>query len=326
MEKYWKSFVSAFVLLFAFCMLSFSFASQQASAEKEQETEIQPRGIKIEEEGTDTSGQETPIEPRELETGTGEQPVYHAAMGIQTSTQIWIQRWGYFEKSKNEYYDTENYSKLYAAGGVFYDGTFEDVEIKGNGTYTVSLKDADFSEETAISQLHIATDIPLEESEKLSFTDVTLEINGNEVLKFDEAVMEDEEPYLQGGAVILLLNHWRSSVVQAVGSMGRSEDASSGWELLEGSGKNDVSIRFTVSGLPYDNEEQVEAETGEQEEESALQATDRDLGQNAETSSASSDEGGKSRGISPGMALMVVAIILAVLVVVVIIIRGRKKG
>lgn len=337
MGKYWRCLMAAFALLLASCML-FSLASQQVSAEKAQETEIQLRGIELGEQETDTVGEETPIQPRGLETdgeetpiqprgmetGTSDQPVYHAAMGIQTSTKIWIQRWGYFEKSQNEYYDTENYSKLYAAGGVFYDGTFEDVEIKGNGTYTVALKDADFSQETAISQLHIATDIPLEESEKLSFTDVTLEINGNEVLKFDEAVMEDEEAYLQGGAVILLLNHWRDSAKEAAKNLGRSEDASSGWEMLAGSGQDNVSISFTVSGLPYDNEEQAEAETGEQEEESALQETDGDLQISVEKFNGDS-EVSVHRGISPEIALLIAIIIFAALVIIVTIIRGRKK-
>lgn len=288
MGKYWKYFLSGFALLSALCMLTFALAPQLAGAEGEQEA------------------------------GTGEQPVYHAAMGIQTSTQIWIQRWGYFEGSQNEYYNTENYSKLYAAGGVFYDGTFEDVEIKGNGTYTVALKDADFSGETAISQMHIATDIPLEESKKLSFTDVTLEINGNEVLKFDEAVMEDEEPYLQGGAVILLLNHWRDSVIQAVGSMGRSEDSSNGWELLEGSGKENVSIRFTVSGLPYDNEEQAEAKTEDKENETSIQNADGDTG-------AHLSESSKSEGSSLEMGQIVVIIGIALFVIIVVIIINKKK-
>lgn len=292
-----NSFLSAFALLLALCVLAWSLVPQLAGAEGEQEA------------------------------GTGEQPVYHAAMGIQTSTQIWIQRWGYFEGSQNEYYNTENYGKLYAAGGVFYDGTFEDTEIKGNGTYTVALKDADFSGETAISQMHIATDIPLEESKKLSFTDVTLEINGNEVLKFDEAVMEDEEPYLQGGAVILLLNHWRDSVKQAVGSMGRSEDSSNGWELLEGSGKENVSIRFTVSGLPYDNEEQAEAEAGEKEDGASLQKADGAAGQK---DSASFSAGSKSEESSLGVVQIVGIVAIAVLaiaaVIVIIIINTKKKG
>ncbi|MDE6851666.1 MAG: hypothetical protein K2J67_04145 [Lachnospiraceae bacterium] len=203
------------------------------------------------------------IKPAEVSAEGGDypqhysEPVYHAAMGIQTATQIWIQRWGYYEGSQNEYYDTEDYNKLYDSQKKFYDGTFEDVEIRGNGTYTVSLMDADFAGETTISQLHIATDIPVEESEKLQFTDVMLEINGNEILKFDQAVMENEENYMQGGAVILLFNHWRGQLVEDLKGMGRGEDSSNGWELLEGSGSNNVSITFTVSGLPYDNEELV---------------------------------------------------------------------
>lgn len=295
MGKYWKYFLFGFALLSALCMLTFALAPQLAGAEGEQEA------------------------------GTGEQPVYHAAMGIQTSTQIWIQRWGYFEGSQNEYYNTENYSKLYAAGGVFYDGTFEDTEIKGNGTYTVALKDADFAGETAISQMHIATDIPLEESKKLSFTDVTLEINGNEVLKFDEAVMEDEEPYLQGGAVILLLNHWRDSVIQAVGGMGRSEDSSNGWELLEGSGKENVSIRFTVSGLPYDNEEQAEAKTEDKENETSLQAADGDAGASLRESKSSKSEG-SSLGTVQIIGIIAITILVIIAVIVIIIINTKKKG
>lgn len=186
-----------------------------------------------------------------------DQPVYHAAMGIQTATQIWIQRWGYYDSSYNEYYDTEDYDKLYDSHKKFYDGTFEDVEIRGNGTYTVTLKDADFAGETTVSQLHIATDIPVADSEKLQFTDIKLEVNGSQVLQFDEAVMEDEENYTQGGAVILLFNHWRDKLKESLSGIGKGEDSSNGWDILQGTGSENVSIRFTVSGLPYDNKESV---------------------------------------------------------------------
>ena len=173
------------------------------------------------------------IKPTVVSAEGEDQPVYHAAMGIQTATQIWIQRWGYYDGEENEYYGTEDYDKLYDGQKKFYDGTFEDVEIRGNGTYTLSLKDADLAGETTISQLHIATDIPVAESEKLQFTDVKLEINGNEILQFDQAVMEDEEPYLQGGAVILIFNHWRGQLIETLKGMGRSEDSGNGWDLLQ---------------------------------------------------------------------------------------------
>ena len=40
------------------------------------------------------------VAPEKVLAEGEEQPVYHAAMGIQTATQIWIQRWGYYEGSK----------------------------------------------------------------------------------------------------------------------------------------------------------------------------------------------------------------------------------
>ncbi len=242
-----------------------------------------------------------------------DQLVYHAAMGIQTATQIWIQRWGYFEGSQNEYFGTEDYDKLYDSQKKFYDGTFEDVEIRGNGTYTVSLKDADLAGETTISQLHIATDIPVAESEKLQFTDIKLEINGNEILKFDQAVMEDEENYMQGGAVILLLNHWRDKLIENLSGMGRGEDSSNGWELLQGSGSDNVSITFTVSGLPYDNKESAEKEVKEEE---TITASKGLSGNAADSSKGSIEDDALSvkqiAGIV-GLSLLMIVIVIRVI-------------
>lgn len=259
--------------------------------------------------------------PQEVEATEVDQPVYHAAMGIQTATQIWIQRWGYYDASYNEYYDTENYSKLYDSQKNFYNGSFEDAEIKGNGTYTVSLKNADFAGETTISQLHVATDIPVAESEKLQFTDVTLEIAGKEVVKFDQAVMEDEENYMQGGAVILLYNHWRDGLKKTLSDMGAGEDSDNGWEVLQGSGSEDVSVTFTVSGLPYDNEEQT---------------TDKDAGNGAKTTSDSISDASSNvikadtshvEDASMGTKQIVGIVVLSIVaLVLVIILNIKKKG
>lgn len=259
--------------------------------------------------------------PQKVEATEVDQPVYHAAMGIQTATQIWIQRWGYYDASYNEYYDTENYSKLYDSQKNFYNGSFEDAEIKGNGTYTVSLKNADFAGETTISQLHVATDIPVAESEKLQFTDVTLEIAGKEVVKFDQAVMEDEENYMQGGAVILLYNHWRDGLKKTLSDMGAGEDSDNGWEVLQGSGSEDVSVTFTVSGLPYDNEEQT---------------TDKDAGNGAKTTSDSISDASSNvikadtshvEDASMGTKQIVGIVVLSIVaLVLVIILNIKKKG
>lgn len=257
------------------------------------------------------------IKPTMASAEGEDQPVYHAAMGIQTATQIWIQRWGYYEGSENEYYDTEDYDKLYDSNKKFYDGTFEDVEIRGNGTYTVSLKDADLAGETTISQLHIATDIPVAESEKLQFTDVKLEINGNKILSFDQAVMEDEEPYMQGGAVILLFNHWRGQLIETLKGMGKGEDSSNGWDLLQGSGRDNVSITFTVSGLPYDNEKTAVEDTKKDSEQvlSASKGNSNNLDNTSQGSIEDDRVGTKQIMGIVGLSILMIIIVIRVIII-----------
>ena len=135
---------------------------------------------------------------------------YHAALGIQTATDLWIQRMAYYEGSQNKYYGKKGADKMFVKSKETGDeeeatGTFTDVEIKGNGTYTVSLEGADFKEEKTISQLHVATDIPVNDT--IKFSNVSVKIDDKTVVEFDEAVMEDEANYMQGGMVVLAFNH-----------------------------------------------------------------------------------------------------------------------
>lgn len=262
----------------------------------------------------------------EMVSAEGEdQPVYHAAMGIQTATQIWIQRWGYYAGNENEYFGTEDYDKLYDSQKKFYDGTFDDVEIRGNGTYTVSLKDADLAGETTISQLHIATDIPVSESEKLQFKDVKLEINGNKILQFDQAVMEDEEDYMQGGAVILIFNHWRGQLIETLKSMGKSEDSGNGWDLLQGSGKDNVSITFTVSGLPYDNEE-IAAEDAKEDKDSEQILSASKINSNNSSNGGQGSIEDDRIGTKQVIGIVGLSILMIIIVIRVIIIKRKDHS
>lgn len=229
---------------------------------------------------------------------------YHARMGIQTADTLWITRWGYYDKGANSYYKTEKDDKLCTNKDEVYDGTFTDVEIKGNGTYTVSLDGADFSGETTISQLHVATDIPTKSDVK--FSDVSLEVNGKEIVSFDEGYMEDEEPYLAGGKVLLLLNHWRPELIKELESKSAGETADNGWKLLQGTGEEKVSVTFTVSGFAYDNE-------------SAKAQTDTNTSSDA--SSAPAEETGKSSPVLP----IVIGGIVVVVIIVAVVTRTRKK-
>lgn len=187
---------------------------------------------------------------------------YHAALGLQTCTKAWVNRFAYFDKKSNAYYGTNKANCMIAADssahGKKYAGTFTDVEISGNGTYTVSLSDAKFDGETDISQLHVATDIPL--NNVIKFTNVSFTINGKQIADFENGYMEDEAPYLRGGMDFLLINGWRAPLVSLLEKKGLKKK-DSGYALLKGSGKESISVTFTVTGFQYDHGEQAPTES-----------------------------------------------------------------
>lgn len=240
---------------------------------------------------------------------------YHARLGIQTATEKWIMNLGYYENVQNKYFGTENADKLMYSDSdtgeeTSTEGTFEEVEIAGNGTYTVSLKDADFLGETTISQLHIATDIPMNDT--IQFKNVKAKINGEQVLSFEKGVPENEEPYLEGGMVILLLNHWREALIKEVAGMGKSEDSENGYTLLKGSGKESVEITFTVEGFAYDNPDAVEAT----EKPTKAPATD---------ASASGDSATEDSESGVPVLPIVVGVIAGAAIVAIVGVRMKKK-
>lgn len=256
-----------------------------------------------------------PTEGQELDlNGT-----YHAALGIQTSTKLWIQRMAYFESTQNKMYGTDMNDKLfYVDSDTEKDeavgGTFTDVEIAGNGTYTVSLSGADFKGETAISQMHIATDIPVNDA--IQFSNVEVKINGRTVVKFDEAVMEEEKPYIAAGMDILIMNHWRPELRTELEGKGLAEDASSGWNLLVGSGDDNISVSFTVSGFAYDKE------ADDPEPETTAQAPTS--GDPAQTKGTDPIEG-KGSVLPIGAIVGIIAGAVVVVVIVIAVIVSRKK-
>lgn len=242
---------------------------------------------------------------------------YHATMGIQTSTKLWYNHLGYYEKTQNKYYKTDKADKIVYTNPDTQEettatGTFTDAEIAGNGTYTLKLEGADFQGETAISQLHIATDIPL--NDKIKFTNVKAKVDGREVTSFDEGVPENEEPYLQGGTVILLMNHWRPELVKQLQEDGLSESAESGYDLLKGTTDESVEITFTVSGFNYDNPDAVE-ETPE-----PTQAADS-------SSVSGSTSGSETDSDSSGVPVVPIVIVVVVVVTIggVMVFKSKKK-
>lgn len=245
---------------------------------------------------------------------------YNATLGIQTDTLLWITRMGYYEKSQNEFYGTEYADKMFCEDAdnpgekKILPGTFVDAEIKGNGTYTVTLKDAEFQGETALSQLHVATDIPLNDT--IKFSDVIVKVNGKTLVEFEEGFMEDQENYLQGGMVCLAFNHWRPLLVEELSNKGMIEDApSGGYTVLNGTGTEEVSITFTVSGFEYDNPDA----TGEEEAEEEATGDDANASASVEEKKDEEGNGGAKEYI------IGVAVGLLIVFCIVFLVRKRKK-
>lgn len=189
---------------------------------------------------------------------------YHAALGISTATGLGINRNAYYSKKVNAYYKTDQWNMLMSEDSetsepVEHKGNFIDAVIKGNGTYTVKLKKADFDGETTISMLHVATDIPV--NNKIKFSNVSAKINGKIIVTFDEPYMEEEKQYLSGGMDILLMNHRREELVQQLAGRGVTEGGANGYDLLKGTGNDTVEIKFTVDGFNYDKGKKQPEET-----------------------------------------------------------------
>lgn len=266
----------------------------------------------------DKTETEEPQETREVDlNGT-----YHAALGVQTATDLWLFRAAYYEDTQNSKYGTDMWDKMFYASketgeDEAAEGTFTDVEIAGNGTYTVSLEGADFLNETTISQLHVATDIPLNDT--IKFSDVILKINGRTIVEMEEAVMENEEPYLQGGMDMLLMNHWRAEIINALKEKGVSEDSANGYNMLDGGGDDNISVTFTISGFEYDNE----GATGDGEDvEPALEGTES---QEAVGNGAASADNTKEAESDSGNSALIIIVVLAVIVIIAVVVAVSRK-
>lgn len=204
-----------------------------------------------------------------------------------------------------------------SSAGETYTCKFNDIELAGNGTYTISLENADFAGETAISPLYIATDIPL--NDKIKVTDFTVNINGNDIVTFETADLETEEKYLTGGMIILAINHWRDTLVDELSSHGVSEDVANGYTLLTGTGADNITMTFTISGFNYDNPNAVAATDEITTEENTEAQKTSDSG----TSSSKKDD--SSNSSSPIVIIIVVAVVVVVAGVVVIVLKKKKK-
>ncbi len=164
---------------------------------------------------------------------------YTAYLGIQSASYTF--RNAYSES--NYGYGTEYFDHLTGWDNneaVNKGGVFTDVEITGDGTYTVTVTDFDFGDDESLNLLFVSTDMPADLG--VTFSDVKIVMDGNTKYTFDEAFMDpDSTDYYS----ILAINIWN-------GDLGGS-DGLFGYIMPSDS----ISITFTVSGMGAAAEEEV---------------------------------------------------------------------
>lgn len=256
---------------------------------------------------------------------------YHAALGISTATEIWINRNAYYAKKPNKYYKTKQWKMLMSEDSqtgepVEHKGKFTDAVIKGNGTYTVKLEKADFEGETTICMLHVATDIPV--NNKITFSNVSAKINGKTIVTFEEPYMEEEKQYLSGGMDILLMNHWREELVQQLSGRGITENGTNGYDLLTGTGNDAVEITFTVNGFRYDKKGKEPKEAVSTPEVSDILPTAEVNSPEPELEGRFSDAPESTPSNTPTASPSIIGVVVAAVAfcgVVIVIVNGRRK-
>ncbi|MBQ8781491.1 MAG: hypothetical protein IJZ72_07460 [Oscillospiraceae bacterium] len=163
---------------------------------------------------------------------------YHAYIGVQTQNYAFRNAWnepsyglGVTGDDGMVYFD--QITGWEGATALNKGGEFTDVEITGDGTYTVGVKNFDFGSDEYLNLLFVSTDIPLDCGATIS--DVKIKMDGSTVYTFDEAYLSPDEPsYLQPMAI----NIWNDDLGKQDGLFGYMMPSSS------------IEIEFTVSGLP----------------------------------------------------------------------------
>ncbi len=165
---------------------------------------------------------------------------YHAYLGVQTCTTLWIFRNPVDDATYGVgMTDADTglvpFDGLWAVGQPeLYAGTFTDAKLDGNGNYTVSLVDPDFQDEQYFSLLFVSTNVPLDAG--ITFSNVKVRVNNKTVWEEEEAFLSpDSKVY----ANILLQNQWNNE----------RKDL---FQLAEPCNTTSIEVSFDVAGFDYD--------------------------------------------------------------------------
>lgn len=226
---------------------------------------------------------------------------YHAYIGVQTPTWIFRNSWDDATYGK----DSGCFDQMGFVDGdwVAQGGSFTDVEITGNGTYTVKVEGYDFSgtfEDQPIlgadglfNLLFVSTDLPVNDAVVIS--NIVLKMDGTEITTQETAFLDADSKEVQK---VLLANIWNNEITALP---------------YYAAPKESIEISFDVSGFANDavaaEPEATEAPAEPTEAPAATDAPKTTEAPAADTS-ADAEEGGSSTGIIIGV--VVVAAVAAI--------------
>lgn len=235
---------------------------------------------------------------------------YHAYFGIQeTGTWIFRDEW-YSDTLGIDGKDMKKANLTFDNGTLFQSGTdgvtaiegtqVQDVEIKGNGTYTVGVSnlnnalDTKGDAETKISMIYVDTDIPMTAKDNpVTISDVKLTCDGKEISLPSEPFFPSEYTDESG----LLRFDAMNSYQKDKGEYADSPD-------ITVVPTDSIQITFTVSGFNSDNPDAVAPA-----DDASSASSDANTTSDASTTS--------SKKSSPVVPIVIVVVVVVVAVVVV---------
>ena len=161
------------------------------------------------------AGGEAPAEEEAPANEFDPNGTYHAYLGVQTPT--WIFRNSYDDATYGK--DSGCFDQLGFVDGdwIAQGGTFTDVEITGNGTYTVSLTGYDFSgqfdgaailgDEGLFNLLFVSTDLPV--NDEVVISNIVLKMDGKTITELESAFLDPDSKTVQK---VLLANIWNKEI------------------------------------------------------------------------------------------------------------------
>lgn len=248
--------------------------------------------------GSDAPEEEAPAASVDL-GGT-----YNAYIGFQTPKYSFRNGWNDGSYGRDVDGDMDYFNQVTGWDGndaVVLPGTFTDVVVAGNGTYTVSadglnFPDGEFADQEYMNLIFLSTDIP--NTGEITISDVQLKINGSSVdLMNGPIVSPDDEEYI----TMLLQNIWNDEVGEI------------GYYAVP---PTSMSITFTVSGFNYDAEAQAEEPT-----EAPAPADGNDAAP-AETTTSNDTEKSSSNVV---LIVVIVVVVVAVAACAGVVVAKKKK-